>query len=353
HIPKHMVIEEIARARASSILQLAQVQHKPHRRNDPSAQGADAGADEGQLRIYRVLGRKPGCRDLSAKVDDRLAPVLVTIARDGSIISDTTSRPSEDLGNCRDQSSLQQKLPRNPSPVRMPEPEPKQPDNVGSAESPGVSSMAADSAGAESFATARLFTGSLSPEPMPTHMTMPMPMPMPMHDEPLAEYSGSERSADTDEVSDIAMREHLDVSAVDRDAADTFDAGDSFDADRAFARWLTAQAAVNDHPDAHPVTSSIAQAVAHMSFPMPPRHTLVAAASLPHIPLSDLTETRQRHYSPSMATTAGAAPTPSFARAVGSEHGGLLEGLLARVDGLEARFGAVESVLAGFGRKLD
>ncbi|KAJ2376769.1 hypothetical protein GGI05_006966, partial [Coemansia sp. RSA 2603] len=258
HIPKHMVIEEIARARASSILQLAQVQHKPHRRNDPSAQGPDAGADEGQLRIYRVLGRKPGCRDLSAKVDDRLAPVLVTIARDGSIISDTTSRPSEDLGNCRDQSSLQQKLPRNPSPVRMPEPEPKQPDNVGSAESPGVSSMAADSAGAESFATARLFTGSLSPEPMPTHMpthmTMPMPMPMPMHDEPLAEYSGSERSADTDEVSDIAMREHLDVSAVDRDAADTFDAGDSFDADRAFARWLTAQAAVNDHPDAHPVT---------------------------------------------------------------------------------------------------
>ncbi|KAJ2776245.1 hypothetical protein GGI15_004896 [Coemansia interrupta] len=340
-VPKHMVVEEIARAPTGSILQLAQLHTQRVRSNDParkksvrvSAVSADDDEEEQeegegrrgqQLRIYRVLGRKSGCRDLGAKAggDRQMTPVLVTIARDGSIVSDTASRPSEDLGGS---TQAQQHVPRHPSPIRMPVAA-QAPDNVGTLGSPGVSSMTSGSAGgAESFATARLFTGTLSPEPMP-------------RGESAAEHSaGGRRSGDADEVSDIAMREHLeDVGA----AADHEDAGDRFDADRAFAEWLQRQAAINDRPDGPSAPSSIAQTVAHMRFPMPPSH------DAPVLP-------QQRHYSPSMATTAAAVPPPSFTRALGSDHMGLLEGLLARVSDLESRFTCVEALLACFNDKLD
>ncbi|KAJ1724991.1 hypothetical protein LPJ53_000780 [Coemansia erecta] len=373
-VPKHMVVEEIARAPTGSILQLGQLQ-KRIRRNDPSQQKSvrvSAGSTydneneeddsrQQQLRIYRVLGRKSGCRDLGAKVDgDRqLTPVLVTIARDGSIVSDTTSRPSEDLSTSHpDQQTQQQQkyLPRHPSPIRMPVAAPHAPDNIGTMGSPGVSSMTTDGAtdsmgGADSFATARLFTGTLSPEPMPGHREEVLEVEHPAS----GRYSVGAADGDSDEVSDIAMREHLeDVGPVDQDSmGDELDKLDRLDDDRSFAEWLKRQAVVDDRPDCRPVASSIAQAVAQMQFPMPPpRHSNSNSNS--HVPAGGLAHSQQRHYSPSMATTAaGGVPPPSFARAVGSDQMGLLEGMLARVADLESRFTCVEALMGCFNDKLD
>ncbi|KAJ1803028.1 hypothetical protein LPJ56_007060, partial [Coemansia sp. RSA 2599] len=128
---------------------------------------------------------------------------------------------------------------------------------------------------------------------------------------------------------------------------------ESLTADQAFSEWLKTQAAVNDRPDGQQIPSTIAQTVANMPFPMPPRHYPAPDVSTQiHLPFCASAQSQQRHYSPSMLTAAG-VPPPSFSRAVGSEQTGLLEGLLARVSDLESRFTCVEAMMSSFNDKLD
>ncbi|KAJ2229281.1 hypothetical protein IWW45_006262 [Coemansia sp. RSA 485] len=390
-VPRRMVLEEIARAPASAVLQLGQVRQISSKggssKHNSHTSMASADDDNQQLRIYKVLGRKPAVRNLHSRVnsDKQISPVLVTIARDGSVISDLASRPSEELPAGFATSSYS-KASRQSSPVRaplstasrlpaqsQPEHQPLISNGLRIVGSPGQSSMSTaevattnSAGGAESFATAKLFTGTLSPKPVFQHDD----------DKPNLRSNADVNSIvgdndRLDEVSDIAMRNHLeDTSFADDDQEEKTEndgdaafhrkrvlaepSGESLTAaDKAFSEWLKAQAAVNDRPDGQQTPLSIAQTVARMPFPMPPRHyTAPDTSAQTHLPFCASAQTQQRHYSPSMLTAAG-VPPPSFSRAVGSDQVGLLEGMMSRVSDLESRFTCIEAMMSSFNDKLD
>ncbi|KAJ2724189.1 hypothetical protein GGI07_002143 [Coemansia sp. Benny D115] len=390
-IPKHILLEEIARAPTNAILQLSQIgrrrsQHRKSQHRDDSllsslngklrrSSTASGEEDPQQLRIYRVLGRKGKNNSIHARVnsDIQLSPVLVTIARDGSIVSSESPRPSEELPPC----SSGYHPARTPSPIRQPVTESISPPVAEATDELGIGpsvehspkpetgtdtatgATSTTSPGAtESFATARLFTDTLSPEPVRG-----------LTDQ---DASAKPESHSSDEVSEIAMRRYLATSSrkssnisylsdiveddlskkatdtVPHTAAISMDSEDNSAADQAFSDWLKAQAAVNDRPEVQslPVTASIAQTVYSQTEQQAIRNDIA------YLKTHGLNALNQRRYSPTAAASMG-IPPPSFTRAVGSDQMGLLEGLLARVSELESRFTCVEALMDSFNDKMD
>ncbi|KAJ1899313.1 hypothetical protein LPJ66_002185 [Kickxella alabastrina] len=293
--------------------------------------------------MYSVLDQNipPGESRACAFDNKRVSPVSVAIARDASNVSRLTSHPCADIpANCN--SSHQSDDPKMAAP---PEHSP-----------PPISTVSTSPGCTESFTTARLFSGTMSPEPL-----------MPRHN--LAEiFDGGH----PDEVSDIAMRNHLaDARDSNEETADTDDiniftsdnetqsnypsSDDNSIVDRAFHEWLQAQAAINDHPEAHSPFTTISQTASQLSATPPSRTMPTYVPGWAYMPplYGGLSGSQQSHYSSSMMPAAANIPPPSFSRAVGSDQLGVLEDLISRVSDLESRFMCVEAIMGSFGDKLD
>ncbi|KAI9505565.1 hypothetical protein BX070DRAFT_220316 [Coemansia spiralis] len=271
--------------------------------------------DEGKqqtVRVYRILGHRNTNErmDINSQAARVRSPLLVTIANDGSIVGESTY-PHRSTGNVHPNKSSgaltkDMKL------------------SAGSTES----AEAATSLGTESFATAQLFTGRPSSD----------------------EY----HSADSDNVSDIAMRAHLSVdeenimgSSFPSSQPSSPHSNEEQAVDNAFFEWLRLQAAT-DHPppqDLQRNQPTISQTVAQSTSAMPLSyiHNISHASS-------------QRHYSPS-SSQRNSTFAPYLQKSDSqvdrsSRIETLVAQLLARVSDLESRFVCMEAIMASIEEKL-
>ncbi|KAJ1939157.1 hypothetical protein GGF37_004508, partial [Kickxella alabastrina] len=240
-----------------------------------------------QEQIYSVLDQNiPSGEPRACAFDNkRVSPVSVAIARNASNVSRLTSRSCADTPtNCN---SFRQS--DDPNMAAPPEHSP-----------PPISTVSTSPGCTESFTTARLFSGTMSPEPL-----------VPRHN--LAEiFDGGH----PDEVSEIAMRNHLaDARDSNEEAADTDDiniftsdnetqsnypsSDDNSIVDRAFHEWLQAQAAINDHPEAHSPFTTISQTASQSSATPPSRTMPTYAPGWAYMPplYGGLSGSQQSHYS--------------------------------------------------------
>ncbi|KAJ2161306.1 hypothetical protein GGF46_001567 [Coemansia sp. RSA 552] len=247
--------------------------------------------------VFQVLGRRNTCRSHRAnKSSNAISPVLVTIARDGSIVSDHLSRPSDDRAQSRDAEDSQANRPLATPPLQA---------------SPVLLGICT-SHGGDSFVTAQ--TGSV---PGPAAGT--------------DGQTGLERRL-SDEVSDIAMRSHLHVGDTDSFPA----------ADRTLADWLQAQAIGQPLGKTHHQT--IAQAI---SGGLALRAHLEPAAHTTHGELSGKHLAQQRSHGP-----AGNAHGPNEHVTGSDQASSDLAGLLSRVSDLESQFTCMEAIMAGIEDRL-
>ncbi|KAJ2805142.1 hypothetical protein H4R21_001373 [Coemansia helicoidea] len=147
--------------------------------------------------VFRVLGRTSSCRSREAsKPGDAAAPILVTIARNGSIVSDHNTGRSSDTADNTPQASL-----ATDRPLEMAQSPPAGRHSSRGRSIPGAS----PSIGTGSFVTARMFPSASFEE-----RGTPAPWPgAAVAGPPRVALSGRRRQSD--EVSDIAMHKHLQI----------------------------------------------------------------------------------------------------------------------------------------------
>ncbi|KAJ2077795.1 hypothetical protein H4R24_004915, partial [Coemansia sp. RSA 988] len=285
------------------------------RRNRVSTASGD---EDGQLQVFQILGRRNTQHSRhAAKTSDAISPVLVTIARDGSIISDPASRQSEDQpgrplqtnseapeGICTIDQVVARTASRNLSPST----------------SPAAADVSVN-VGTDSFVTARM-----EPSTRPS------------------EGPSKQVRRQSDEVSDIDMRRHL------------LDGDDQTNAeDQALANWLLDQ--TTDHPKQkyQPRHPSIAQTI--LRGPALPEHTIPATSSS----ITDLfaaekkwgknlpgeQSPQQRQYLLPLELHGRLNRAADNNRPVG-----VFEQLLARVTDLESQFKCMEAVMVSIEDKL-
>ncbi|PIA14929.1 hypothetical protein COEREDRAFT_88253 [Coemansia reversa NRRL 1564] len=291
-----------------------------------------SGDEDGQPQVFQVLGRRNTQRSRhTAKTSDAISPMLVTIARDGSIVSDLASRPSEDQVGLPPQvstkafastSATDQMKPHASSRKLLP------------SSSPAAVDISAN-IGTGSFVAAQMVPN-----------TWPFEEP----------FKRTRRQSD--EVSEIDMRKHLLVgddqaSAGDPQSPRIVSKNHSI-ADQALAEWLHGQ--TTDHPrqSYQPQNQSIAQAI--IQGPALPERSIPttnasaadssAAVSGSEKNLSTRQSPQQMLYFP---------PTKlqdRLVRAADNEQAGIFEQLLARVVELESQFTCMEAVMVSIEEKL-
>ncbi|KAJ2228332.1 hypothetical protein EV180_002035 [Coemansia sp. RSA 518] len=270
---------------------------------------ASADDDAHAPQVFQVLERRNTRRGHTAsQPSDAMSPVLVTIARDGSIVSDLASRQSDDQTRRTPSSDLLRDI---PAVQQMPSA--RQDVNQRTrllSESPasiGVST----SQGTDSFVTARMFPSARMSEECPAHSPELCAVAEESHSAELF------RRRQSDEVSDIAMRTHL---VVDQDS----DTGS-----RVFSEWLHAQA---NEPH------SIAQAISQAPEPL---HSKPAGSDASVSQMS-----HQQHYCPLPNSH------DAHGRHIGSEQTAIVEELLTRISDLESRFTCMEAVMVSMEDKF-
>ncbi|KAJ1856104.1 hypothetical protein GGH12_003048 [Coemansia sp. RSA 1822] len=263
---------------------------------------ASADDDAQTHRVFQVLERRNTRRGHTAsQPSDAMSPILVTIARDGSIISDLTSRQSDDQARRTPSSDLLRDI---PAAQQMPSTRQGVNQRTRMLSASPASIGVSTSQGTDSFVTAQMFPSARMSEECPARSPE------------LCSVAEESRNAalfqrrQSDEVSDIAMRTHL---LVDQDA----DAGS-----RVFSEWLHAQA---NEPH------SIAQAISQATEPL---HSKLAgsAAHVSQMP-------HQQHYC-SLPNSHDA-----HGRHIGSEQKAIIEELLTRISDLESQFTCMEAVM--------
>ncbi|KAJ1735648.1 hypothetical protein LPJ61_000443 [Coemansia biformis] len=287
----------------------AQPQYVPGQSNRASVASGDE--DQHSSQLFRVLGRTSSCRSREAgKAGDAMAPVLVTIARNGSVVGERTARPSDGLDRCP---LLASSGPRDgPRGAAQAPPAAayeglRQGTHAMSPASAGIS----PSVGTSSFVTARMFPSTRFSEERATST--------PMLDSVVEERGGLAAEArarelafsrrQSDEVSDIAMRKHLHIG--DEQAgpghmhASPTGASQAA-ADQADLEWLRTQAAGQSNHEILAQRYTISQAIRQ-------------AASL---------------------------------RTAGPEHAGGVDDLLGRVSGLESQLTCMQAVMLSIEERL-
>ncbi|KAJ2881511.1 hypothetical protein H4R27_004039 [Coemansia aciculifera] len=301
-----------------------------------------SGDDDSHIvRVYKVLGRVNSTLDSGTNVAQ--SPMLVTVSRNGSITSEVSLMPrrSEENGSSIFQSAAASVLPSLRSPP-ISSLISKQRTNDGSrTRSPGqqtASTGGATSQGEESYTTARLYTGTMSPKDF---MAKSQPDSGAMADKSMgADNTRTRRDSD---VSDIAMRNHLvigdDHANLERSRPSSIHSGYELPAtaNRTFSEWLRTQTGAdkitseNQVPD---TSATIAQTVARSPSAGPAAHS--SSDSSPHVP-GQFPQSYQRHYYPQVTRASYTAP---------NEESQALNLLQARVSDLETRFTCMEALLA-------
>ncbi|KAJ2123813.1 hypothetical protein IW147_002242 [Coemansia sp. RSA 720] len=263
---------------------------------------ASADDDAQTHRVFQVLERRNTRRGHTAsQPSDAMSPILVTIARDGSIISDLTSRQSDDQARRTPSSDLLRDI---PAAQQMPSTRQGVNQRTRMLSASPASIGVSTSQGTDSFVTAQMFPSARMSEECPARS----PELCSVAEE--SRNAALFRRRQSDEVSDIAMRTHL---LVDQDA----DAGS-----RVFSEWLHAQA--NEQ-------HSIAQAISQATEPL---HSKLAgsAAHVSQMP-------HQQHYCPLPNSH------DAHGRHIGSEQTAIIEELLTRISDLESQFTCMEAVM--------
>ncbi|KAJ2801679.1 hypothetical protein H4R20_003582 [Coemansia guatemalensis] len=299
------------------------------RRNRVSTASGD---EDGQPQVFQVLGRRNTQRSRhTAKTSDAISPVLVTIARDGSIVSDLASRQSEDQ----------------------------------SGRTPQTNSEMSGSASATGQAVTRLGTRKLTPSTSPaaadvsasigtgSFVTAQMPPSARPSEGPFKQVRRQ-----SDEVSDIDMRRHLLIGDDQTSAGDPQSprrvSESQLGEDRALDEWLHGQATDHLRQSCQPRHQSIAQTIlqgpALPERTIPPTNAPVAdspaAPSGRGKPLSGEESPRQMLYFPSTELQS------RLSRAADNKEAGVFEQLLARVTDLESQFTCMEAVMVSIEEKL-
>ncbi|KAJ2453051.1 hypothetical protein EV183_002480 [Coemansia sp. RSA 2336] len=274
--------------------------------HQPSNRVSVASADDENhaSRVFQVLERRNTGRNHKAnQPSDAASPVLVTITRGGSIVSEPASKHSSEQTQ---RTEVTKKRRSRHAVDREPSVSTRASKRVYSPSTSPASMGIHSSQGTESFVTAPMFPSTQPSEEPPEHQ-----LPV----------SGQPRRRQSDEVSDIAMRKHLLV-------------GDDMPS------HITETQMPADWPHAHDAGQqhSIAQTISQA-----PQATAQPAAN-PAGVASALSS--QRHYSPPLDAHS------ANVRSAGSEQTGLLEGLLIRVADLESQFTCMEAVMANIEDKL-
>ncbi|KAJ2440163.1 hypothetical protein GGF42_007718 [Coemansia sp. RSA 2424] len=300
-----------------------------------------SGDDDSHLvRVYKVLGRVSSSMDIGADVAQ--SPMLVTVARNGSITSETSSMPrrSEENGSSAFQSAMGV-MPSLRSPPVMSLVSRQRTDTSSRLRSP-------TSQGDDSFTTARLFTGTASPKGFVAKASSNNPFEM------AGKTAGADvrRRRDSD-VSDIAMRRHLIVDEnntatvganLDRSRANSVYSDFELPAaaNRTFSEWLLAQKATGQSSpkqQAAGAATTIVQAVTRSP-------SAVSASRRRRKSSSDgspRVQSYQRHYYPPVSHVLQAVPDDPLH---GPNEKQALSVLQARVSDLETRFTCMEALLA-------
>ncbi|KAI9468774.1 hypothetical protein LPJ78_003922 [Coemansia sp. RSA 989] len=257
-------------------------------------------------RVFQVLERRnTGRSHKASQPSDAASPVLVTITRGGSIVSEPTSKHSSEQTQSTDVTKKRRSrhvVDRASSVSTRASKRAYSPNT-----SPASLGMHS-SQGTESFVTAPMFPSTQPSEEPPEHLSE---LPV----------SGQPRRRQSDEVSDIAMRKHLLV-------------GDDMPSHITETQMLADWPHAHDAARQHSIAQTISQA---------PQATAQPAAN-PAGVVNVLSS--QRHYSPPLDAHS------ANVRSTGSEQTGLLEGLLIRVADLESQFTCIEAVMANIEDKL-
>ncbi|KAJ1902655.1 hypothetical protein LPJ81_003485, partial [Coemansia sp. IMI 209127] len=333
--------------------------------------------DEGQqqtVRVYRVLGRRNTNQQELADIQatDAQSPLLVTIAQDGSIVGEVSTKPTMKMPSAFSPAASLQR---------------QRSGNHGSVTSPAASTTSAGiatSVGTGSYTTARMFTGKQRSGDLHQHSEIPAVFDLP--DDAVtgvghgsqgpegADYYGSsthfggpQRRASRrgSDVSDIAMRTHLAANVDHAGASDSSgsqadngirssqrnslsSSADEQMTEQAFSEWLHLHA-VTDQPPPQELrrrSLSISQAFARSSSetPQQPPKQHILSPSL------------QRRFSPPLSNQNPAAYSdpqrPAYSAGSLDKPDGLVAQLLARVSDLEARFMCTEAIMASIEEKL-
>ncbi|KAJ2252151.1 hypothetical protein GGI13_003448 [Coemansia sp. RSA 455] len=301
-----------------------------------------SGDDDSHLvRVYKVLGRVNSTLDSGTNVAQ--SPMLVTVSRNGSITSEVSLMPrrSEENGSSIFQSVAANVLPSLRSPPISSLISKQLANNGSRTRSPGqqtASTGGATSQGEESYTTARLYTGTMSPKDF-TARTQP-------DSGAVTESMGADntRTRRDSDVSDIAMRNHLvigdDHAILERSRPSSIHSGYELPAtaNRTFSEWLRTQTGAdkttpeNQMPN---TSATIAQTVTR-SPPSAGPAVPSSSDSSPHVP-GQFLQSYQRHYYPPFTRTSYTAP---------NEESQALNLLQARVSDLETRFTCMEALLA-------
>ncbi|KAJ2618011.1 hypothetical protein H4S08_000091 [Coemansia sp. RSA 1365] len=291
-----------------------------------------SGDEDGQPQVFQVLGRRNTQRSRHiAKTSDAVSPVLVTIARDGSIVSDLTSRPSEEQAGLPPKVSMEAFVSASTTDQIKP--------HVCSRKlSPMTSSAAADISA--SIGTGSFDTAQIVPNTWPS-------------EEP---FKGTRRQSD--EVSEIDMRKHLlfgddQASAGDHQSSGVVSKNRSV-TDQTFAEWLHNQTTDHSRQNYHPRNQSIAQAI--IQGPALPERTIpntnTSAADLSAAASGREKTLPVKQFSPQMPYFAPSELQGRLVRAADNEQAGIFEQLLARVVELESQFTCMEAVMVSIEEKL-
>ncbi|KAJ2827789.1 hypothetical protein FBU31_003081, partial [Coemansia sp. 'formosensis'] len=301
--------------------------------------------DSHPVRVYKVLGRVNSTLDSGSNVAQ--SPILVTMPRSGSITSEVSLMPRRSEENSSSLFySAASVMPSLRSPPISSLISKQLTDGVSRTLSPGqqtVSTGGATSMGGESFTTARLYTGTMSPTDL-TEMVQP-------DSGAVAKSLGADnaRSRRNSDVSDIAMRNHLVITDdrvnFERSRPGSIHSGYELpaSANRTFSEWLLTQTAINQSvplSQGADTSAIITQAVARSPSVGP------AASSnsdgSPRVP-GQFPQSFQRHYFP---------PATRVSNTASNEESHALNLLQARVSDLETRFTCMEALLASIEDEL-
>ncbi|KAJ2847106.1 hypothetical protein IWW36_004020, partial [Coemansia brasiliensis] len=279
-----------------------QANHQPSNR----ASVASADDENHTARVFQVLERRNTGRSHKAnQPSDAASPVLVTITRGGSIVSEPASKRSNEQTR---EAEVAKKRRSRHAVDRASSVSTRASRRVYSPSTSPASLGMLSSQGTESFVTAPMFPSAQPSEEPPEHLSE-FPVP------------SQPRRRQSDEVSDIAMRKHLLVGD---------DMPSHITETQMLADWPHAHDAARQH--------SIAQTISQVprASAQPAANHAVFSTGLPS----------QRHYSPPLDAHS------ANVRSTGSEQAGLLEGLLIRVADLESQFTCIEAVMANIEDKL-
>ncbi|KAJ2475419.1 hypothetical protein EV174_005284, partial [Coemansia sp. RSA 2320] len=331
-VDKLQQASDSARIRGQIVASRAVPPTNADRKHRLSTASGDDDSHPGQ--VFRVLGRMNSGVDMGANAPQ--SPVLVTVARNGSITSERSllPRPADSSSMSAVQSATSDKVATQRSPHNAP--------SISrhlTRESMGVRSLEqltastdtpSASLGAETFTTAQLFASPTSSRQRAAEQMSDFSANAdeePDNDDILRPRSYTKRGSD---VSDIAMRKHL------------FFGDDPIE--------NAAQPGGPEDRQQNNTMAPIAQTVARSrNSGVVPAAANTGRDSSDPAPDMPLSQSYQRHYYP--PASRGTMPT-AFNELSGADQALAFNMLQARVSGLETRFTCMEAILASIEDEL-